>query len=97
MHENIKFSEMGSLENLNPGTEFNFRVFSTFSRILNDKLETEELENTTGGAHKECDFNDGCREFIQSCFKKFCGLQQVTDCIFVPNIFYICLQGSGKK
>ena len=26
--------------------------------------------------HKGCDFNDDCREFIQSCFN--CGLQQVT-------------------
>ena len=39
--------------------------------------------------HKGCDFNDDCREFIQSCLNKFFGLQQVTDCMFVSNIFFI--------
>ena len=38
--------------------------------------------------NKGCDFNDDCREFIQSCFIKFCGLQQVTDCICVSIYFF---------
>ena len=97
MHENIKFSEMGSLENLNPGTEFNFRVFSTFSRILNDKLETEELENTTGGTTKDATSTTAVESLSSHVLKNSVDYNRSLTVFLFPIFFIYVYKGQAKS